>query len=133
MSEATCEIVLFQVATRVYAAVVHDAVRIGSVREVPAGDVVVGTALGMPFERDRGIVVACHDDGVERILVVDQVLGIRSIPEADVLPLPAFAAACLTSGAVTGFALVDEVHTLLVDLPTLVRERPGAAPGQRAA
>ena len=54
-------------------------------------------------------------------------LGIRSIAEADVHPLPAFAAACLSSGAVTGFVIVDEAPMLLVDLPTLVRERSGAA------
>jgi chemotaxis signal transduction protein len=131
--ESSCEILLFQVGARVYAAQVHDAVRIGSVREVPAGDLVVGTPLGMPFERERGIVVACHDDGGERMLVVDLVIGIRSVPEPDVLPLPAFAAACLSSGAVTGFVVVDDAPVLLIDLPTLVRERPGAAPGQRAA
>lgn len=129
----TCEILLFQVGPRVFAAVVHDAVRIGSVREVPAEELVVESALGLPFERARGIVVASEEEGLERTLVVDQVLGVRSIPESDVHPLPAFAAACLSSGAVTGFAVVDEAPTLLVDLRTLVRERPGAAPRKRAA
>ncbi|HVI95390.1 MAG TPA: chemotaxis protein CheW [Anaeromyxobacter sp.] len=128
MSEATSEILLFQVGPRAFAAVVHDAVRIGSVREVPAGDLVVETALGMPFARERGIVVASHDDGCERTLVVDQVIGVRSVPEVDVQPLPAFAAACLSSGAVIGFVMIDEAPMLLVDLPALVRERPGAAP-----
>jgi len=132
VSEATCEILLFQVGARVYAAIVHDAVRVGSVRDVPAGNLVVGTALGLPFARERGITVA-RGEGAERVLVVDQVLGVRSVPEGDVRPLPAFAAACLASGAVTGFVLVDEAPTLLIDLPTLVRERPGAAPTQRAA
>ena len=46
---------------------------------------------------------------------------------------PAFAAACLSSGAVTGFVIVDDAPVMLIDLPTLVREHPGAAPGQRAA
>jgi chemotaxis signal transduction protein len=115
-----------------FASVVHDAVRIGSVREVPAGDVVVGTALGMPFARERGIVVASHDQGGERMLVVDHVIGVRAVSDAELRPLPAFAAACLASGAVTGFVLVDEAPVLLVDLPTLVREHPGAAP-RRAA
>lgn len=133
MTEATCEILLFQVGARVYAALVHDAVRIGSVRDVPAGDLVVGSALGLPFARERGIAVACHGEGGERVLVVDQVLGVRSVPETDVRPLPAFAAACLSSGAVTGFVLLDDAPTLLIYLPTLVRERPGAAPTQRAA
>ena len=132
MSE-TCEILLFQVGAGVFAARVHDAVRIGSVRDAAAGDLVVGTALGLPFARERGIVVAGHGEGVDRVLVVDQVLGVRSVPESDLHPLPAFAAACLTSGAVTGFVLLDDAPTLLIDLPTLVRERPGAAPTQRAA
>ncbi len=130
---ATSEILLFQVGPRVFASVVHDAVRIGTVRDAAAGDLVLETALGAPFSRERGIVVAGDDGAVERTLVVDQVIGVRSIPEEDVHPLPAFAAACLTSGAVTGFVMVDEAPMLLVDLPTLVRERLGAprAPTER--
>jgi hypothetical protein len=131
VTERTSEILLFQVGARVFASVVYDAVRIGSVRAVPAAELVVESALGVPFERLRGIVV--NADGVERTFVVDRVLGVRSVPDSDVAPLPAFAAACLSSGAVTGFALVDDSPVLLVDLPTLVRERPGAAPEQRAA
>jgi hypothetical protein len=127
VTEATSEILMFQVGPRVFAAVVHDAVRIGTVRDVPAGDLVVDSALGLPFGRERGIVVASASDADERTLVVDQVIGIRSVPECDVHPLPAFAAACLSSGAVTGFVILDEAPMLLVDLPTLVRERPGAA------
>lgn len=133
MSDETNEILLFQVGARVFAAAVHDAVRIGSVRDVPAGTLVVDSALGTPFSRERGIVVGGHDAGAERTLVVDQVIGVRAVPGSDQRPLPAFAAACLTSGAVTGFVIVDEAPVLLVDLPTLVREHPGAAPGQRAA
>jgi hypothetical protein len=133
VSEGTCEILLFQVGPRVFASVVYDAVRVGNVREVPAGELVVASALGVPFERLRGIVVAGDDPGVERTFVVDRVIGVRSVPEADVAPLPAFAAACLASGAVTGFVLIDDAPVLLVDLPTLVRERPGGAPEQRAA
>jgi chemotaxis signal transduction protein len=126
VSDATSEVLMFQVGPRVFASVVHDAVRIGNVREVPAGDLVVESALGLPFARERGIVVAADEEGVERTLVVDQVIGVRSVPDADVHPLPAFAAACLSSGAVTGFVMLDEAPMLLVDLPTLVRERPGA-------
>ncbi len=128
MTSVTSEILMFQVAARVFAAVVHDAIRIGSVRDVAPVDLVVETALGMPFARERGIVVATHTAGAERTLVVDQVLGVRSVPEEDVHPLPEFAAACLTSGAVTGFVIVDESPMLLVDLPTLVREQTAAAP-----
>lgn len=126
MSEPTSEILMFQVGVRVFAAVVHDAVRVGTVREVPAADLVVESALGLPFARERGIVVAGETEGAERTLVVDQVIGVRSVPESDVHPLPAFAAACVTSGAVTGFVVLDEAPMLLVDLPTLVRERFGA-------
>ena len=126
MSGDTTEILLFQVGPRVFASVVYDAVRIGSVRDVPASELVVGTALGLPFARERGIVVAGNDGKLERTLVVDQVIGVRSVSDAEVHPLPAFAAACLASGAVTGFVIVDEAPVLLVDLPTLVRERSGA-------
>jgi hypothetical protein len=132
VSVETTDILLFQVGPRVFASAVFDAVRIGKVRDVPAGELVVGSALGMPFARERGIVVASHELGGERTLVVDLVLGIRSVSEEDLRPLPAFAAACLASGAVTGFVIVDEAPLLLVDLPTLVREHPGTAP-QRAA
>ena len=128
MTAPAGELLLFQVAARVFAAVVHDAVRIGNVRDVAAADLVVETALGMPFGRERGIVVSGDDGEPERTLVVDQVLGVRPVDEDDLHPLPAFAAACLTSGAVTGFVMVDDAPMLLVDLPTLVRERPGAAP-----
>ncbi|HEX9242493.1 MAG TPA: chemotaxis protein CheW [Anaeromyxobacter sp.] len=125
MTEASSEILMFQVGVRVFAAVVHDAVRIGSVAASPPDDLVCESALGTPFEQTRGIVVSGDEPGTERVLVVDQVIGIRSVPDVDVHPLPAFAAACLSSGAVSGFVLVDEVPMLLVDLPTLVRERPG--------
>ncbi len=128
MNGGTCEILLFQVGARVVAAVVHDAVRIGGVQDVTTDELIIDSALGRPFTHGRGIVVASETTDVERMLVVDQVLGVRSVPETDVHPLPAFAAACLTSGAVTGFVIVDEAPMLLVDLPTLVRERTAAAP-----
>jgi chemotaxis signal transduction protein len=121
--EATCEILMFQVGPRVFASVVYDAVRIGSLRTVPPADLVLSSALGSPFARERGIVVAGDEEGTQRVLVIDQVIGVRSVPEEDVHPLPAFAAACLTSGAVTGFVTLDDAPMLLVDLPTLVRER----------
>jgi len=119
---ATSEILLFQVGPRVFASVVYDAVRVDTVRGVAAGDLVLQSALGAPFARERGIVVA-DEAGAERFLVIDRVIGIRSVPEDEVHPLPAFAAACLSSGAVTGFVILDDSPTLLVDLPTLVRER----------
>lgn len=132
MTAETSEILLFQVGASVFAAEVHDAVRIGSVRDVPAEELVVGSALGMPFDRSRGIVVAMGD-GLEAMLVVDQALGVRSVLRTDVHPLPPLAAACLQSGAVTGFVQLDGSPTLLVDLRVLVRERPRAEPHKNAA
>jgi hypothetical protein len=120
---ATSELLLFQVGARVFGAAVRGAVRIGNVRDVPAEELVVRTTLGPPFERERGIVVAPPGGG-ERTLVVDRVLGFRSVDEDELHPLPAFAQACLSSTAVTGFVLMDDAPLLLVDLPTLVCERP---------
>jgi chemotaxis signal transduction protein len=125
----TTEILMFQVGARVFAAEVRHVLRVGAVRQEPDGATVVGrSALGVPFERLRGIVVASSEDGVERTLVVDRVLGVRTVPEDDVHPLPAFAAECLESPAVTGFILLDESPTLLVDLQTVVRGRREVAP-----
>lgn len=122
MNPAGGELLLFQVGTRVFGAAVDGAVRIGNVRDVPAEALVVETALGPPFARDRGIVVSPRQ-GEERTLVVDQVLGFRSVGADEVQPLPAFARACLSSTALTGFVMMDDAPLLLVDLPTLVRER----------
>ncbi len=122
MSERTSEILMFQVGARVFAAEVYDVVRIGSVAEAAGGEVIADSALGAPFDGSRGLVVAMEGERSDT-LAVDQVLGVRSVPEDALQPLPAFAAACLQSAAVTGFVIVDEAPTLLVDLPTLVRER----------
>lgn len=130
MSETTTEILLFQVGARVYAAGVRDVRRIANPSDAKAEDrLVSGSVLGDPFSPDRGIVVAC-DDGTDRTLVVDHVIGVRFVPQGDVRPLPPLAAHCLVSAAVTGYALLDDLPTLLIDLPTLVREqRPGSAAG----
>jgi len=109
------------VAATVFAAEVRDVVRVGPVRELPAAGLVRDSALGTPFAGERGIVVAVG--GEERALVVDRVLGTRSVPAQAVQPLPAFAAACMRSGALAGLVLLDELPMPLVDLPTLVRER----------
>jgi chemotaxis signal transduction protein len=129
VSETSSEILLFQVGARAYASAVYDVLRI----ETPSGEggdqLVSGSVLGRPFSPDRGIVVDCGD-GTERTLVVDHVIGVRSVPQEDVRPLPPLAAECLASSAITGFALLDEVPTLLVDLPTLLREqRSGSSAG----
>ena len=120
MSESVAEILLFQVGAHLFAAPVRDVVRIGTVRDSAAEELVLGTALGMPFSRERGIVVA--SPGSERTLVVDQVVGFRTVAEGDLQPLPAFAAACIHSGALAGLVLVDDIPTPFIDLPTLLRE-----------
>lgn len=132
MSDARNEILMFQVGPRVYAAEVYDVRRVGAVRDVAAEDLVLESILGAPFERERGLVVSGQEGDAERTLVVDQVLGIRAVATEDLHPLPPFAAAVMTSGAVTGFVMVDEVPTLLVDLPTLIRERRSGAPAAHA-
>jgi chemotaxis signal transduction protein len=127
VTDPVTELLVFEVGDRVFAAEVSDAIRIGAVRDVALGALVVATCLGTPLARQRGIVVV-DEAGLERTLVVDRVLGVRRVPEDDVRPLPAFAAACITSGALAGLVLLDESPTPLVDLATLVRERaPDAA------
>ncbi len=126
MSEGSAEILLFQVGPRVYAAQVDDVRRIAPAGWDEAG-AIVATALGQPFQPQRGIVVCCA--GGDQVLAVDQVLGVRQVAESDLRPLPPLAAQCLGSAAVTGLALVDEAPTPLVDLATLIQEelRGGAA------
>jgi chemotaxis signal transduction protein len=125
------EIVLFQVGTHVFAAPVRDVVRIGTVRDLAAEDLVLDSALGAPFTHQRGIVVAAA--GAERALVVDQVIGFRTVLEGDVQPLPAFAAACIHSAALSGLVVLDDMPMPFIDLPTLLAEhaarrgRAGAA------
>lgn len=127
MTGPLAELLVFQVGARVFAAAVRDVARIGHVSDVPPEALVEGTALGPTLGRERGIVVAGPHGGTEATLVVDQVLGVRSVPEDQVRPLPAFAAAVLRTAAVAGFVLLDEAPTLVIDLPTLIRERRSAA------
>jgi chemotaxis signal transduction protein len=130
VSESLSEILMFQVGPRIYATEVYDVLRVGSVRDVAAADLVVESILGLPFGRERGLVIS-GDDQTERTLVIDQVIGIRGVSADDLHALPPFAAAVMPSAAVTGFVIVDEVPTLLVDLPTLIRERlPAGAAAQ---
>lgn len=127
MTEQGTELLMFQVGARVFASTVGDVVRIGHVRDALPEEVVDGTTLGDAFSRERGLVVADHQTGGEHTLVVDQVLGVRQVSSEELHPLPAFAAAVLRTGAVAGLVLLDEAPTLLVDLPTLIRERRAAA------
>jgi hypothetical protein len=126
MSEPVRELLMYQVGARVFVSAVGDVVRIGGVGDVPPEELVEGTSLGATFSRQRGLVVAAPG-GAESTLVVDQVLGIRTVLASEIQPLPAFAAAVLPSGAVSGLVLLDDTATLLVDLPTLLRERRAAA------
>lgn len=128
MSEATSDLLLFQLGARVYAAQVDDIRRVGSVRTEQSLHAVGTTVLGEPLSQERGIVVDLGDSH-DHTLLVDHVIGVRTVAEEDLRALPAFAAACLQSEAITGFAMVDESPLLLVDLSTLIREhlRQGAA------
>ena len=121
------QLLLFQVGARVFAAPAKDVRRVGgSLLEHP-DDGVPDTALGRPWEARRGLVVD-PGDGSERTVLVDGVLGLRAV--AAVQALPAFAREVMATRALCGFALIDEVPTLVVDLPALVRERqrgPSAA------
>ncbi len=133
MSEAASEILMFQVGARVFAAEVYDVIRVGGLREVPAEHLVLDSILGTPFGRERGLVVAGRGEADERTLVIDQVIGIRAVHSEDLHALPPFAAAVMPSAAVTGFVMIDEVPTLLVDLPTLIRERLPAGAAAHAS
>lgn len=133
MSEATNEILMFQVGPRVYATEVYDVLRIGSVRDVAAENLVLESILGTPFGRERGLVVGGRGELAEQTLVIDQVIGIRGVGAEDLHALPPFAAAVMPSAAVTGFVMIDEVPTLLVDLPTLIRERLPAGAAANAS
>jgi chemotaxis signal transduction protein len=121
VSEATSELLLFQLGARVYAAQVDDIRRVGSVRSEQSLHAVGTTVLGEPLSQERGIVVDLGD-AQDHTLLVDHVIGVRTVAEEDLRALPAFAAACLQSEAITGFAMVDESPLLLVDLSTLIRE-----------
>jgi hypothetical protein len=60
-------------------------------------------------------------------VLVDGVLGLRAVAGDELIELPAFARDVLPTRALAGFARIDEVPTLVVDLPALVRERRGGA------
>ena len=130
MSDGSRQLVLFQVGARVFAAVAADVRRIaGSLvdREVEA---VAETALGRPWDARRGLVVGAPEG--ERTVLVDGVLGLRAVPDSEFQSLPRFASDILPTAALAGFAILDEVPTLVVDLPTLVREgEPGRGAGPR--
>jgi chemotaxis signal transduction protein len=134
VTAAWSELLMFQVGARVFATAVHDVVRIGTIHEAAPEALVDGTSLGGSFGGERGIVVSDQADGTQATLVVDQVLGIREVASEEIHPLPAFAAACLQTEAVCGLVLLDDAPMLLVDLPTLIRERrAAAAPRQEEA
>jgi chemotaxis signal transduction protein len=123
----TSELLMFQVGGRIFATDVGHVVQIGNLDAVAHADLVEGTSLGTTFLRERGIVVATGEGAARATLVVDQVLGVRSVPAGEVHPLPAFAAAVMPSTAISGLVLLDDAPTFIVNLPTLVRERHAAA------
>jgi len=122
LSEGSCQLVLFQVGARVFASRATDVRRIAG--DFPDGvETALGeTVLGRPWDARRGLVVGL--DGGEQTILVDGVLGVRVVPDADIQSLPRFASDILATNALKGFAVLEEMPTLLVDLPTLVREGP---------
>ena len=121
MSEPTSEILLFQLGARTFATPVHDVRRIASRRDT--AERVADSVLGAPADGSHGLVVEAAAAGLEHAIAVDGVVGVRSVPAQAVQPLPAFAAVCLGSDAVTGYVMLDDdAPTLVVDLKTLVRE-----------
>ena len=128
MSDESCQLVLFQVGARVFATRATDVRRIAGFFPDDEPEALAETVLGRPWEARRGLVV---DSAGEHTVLVDGVLGLRVVSDSDILSLPRFASDILATRALEGFALLDEVPTLVVDLPTLVREGPsaeGAAP-----
>ena len=129
MTEPVSELLMFQVGARVFAATVprrgpHRQRR----RRRPAEQLVEGTSLGATFARERGIVVAATGRAApSRPWWWTRCWASAPSPTSEIQPLPAFAAAVLRSGAVSGFVLLDDAPTLIVDLPTLIRERRAAA------
>ena len=123
MISPAAEVLLFKVGDRLFAAGVGDVLRIGTAGEVDPAELVLQTSLGAPTGGGRAIVVRDGSPAGEATLVVDEVLGFRAVAAGAVQPLPALATAVLQSRAVTGLVLVDDAPTLLVDLPTLIRER----------
>jgi chemotaxis signal transduction protein len=128
VTEPTSELLMFQVGARIFAADVGNVVQIGNLDRVPPADLVEGTSLGTTFLRERGIMVSTGDGENRATLVVDQVLGVRSVPVTQVHPLPAFAVAVMPFTAISGLILLDDAPTFIINLPTLVRERRAAAP-----
>ena len=128
MIAPTAEVLLFKIGDRLFAAGVADVLRIGTAGEVDPAELVLQTSLGAPTGGGRAIVVRDDSPAGESTLVVDEVLGFRAVAAGAMQPLPSLATAVLQSRAVTGLVLVDDAPTLLVDLPTLIRERRAAAP-----
>ncbi len=114
-------VLLFQVGPRLYAARAGGVARVAAPGEV-GGALVEESCLGRPLHAARAL--AAPGGGA---LAVDQVLGVRRLEASEVRPLPAVAAGMLGSAAVAGLVLLDGAAAPLVDLPTLIRERHGAA------
>lgn len=124
---ASVDLVVFLVGANVYAADAE------SVRAIQATSgrlegAVVDTELGQPMEGMRALAVRRGKQ--ERSLVVDRVVGVRSVPAADVHPIPALAAACLKGRSLVGFAMLDQELTPIVDLGILLGRKRGPRTGR---
>jgi hypothetical protein len=120
VTDGSRELVLFQVGAQVFAAPAADILRIAGSFLEHAEEALGETMLGRPWDARRGLVVSSASG--ERTVLVDGVLGLRVVSDSDFQSLPRFASDVLATEALAGFAVLDEVPTLVVDLPTLVRE-----------
>jgi hypothetical protein len=124
------ELVLYQIGLRCFASDAETVTRVGAVRSRDLEQAIDETALGRPFAAARGLTIVAA--GEERTLLVDQVLGMRSVSAGDLRPLPPFILAWLETDAVQGMALVDDVPTPIIHLLTLVSETTAAGPNAPA-
>lgn len=112
------DILLFEVGTLRYGCAVRDVSLIGAGAADLEAERVLETSLGSPTSGIRSLVVECP--GGKRELVIDQVIGVRSVPAEALRELPEAAVAWLPTRAVRGLALLDDAITLIIDLPVLL-------------
>jgi len=119
---APAALLLFEVDGRRFGADPRDVVIVGAGAADVDAERVVTTALGAAREGSRSLVVAC--EGGKRELVIDRVLGLRTLGAGEWHELPALASLCLPTRALRGLLLEGRLLTPVVDLPRLLGEPP---------
>ena len=113
-------ILLFQVGARLFGCAVSEVGQIGAGAADLEAERVERTVLGPPFQGTRSLVVSCAD--AKRELVIDQVVGVRSVAAEELRDVPPLAAACLGTRAIRALAIFDDAITPIIDLPALLTE-----------